>query len=54
LLDAPSSLDELSSDVSSSSFVEDMSFSPSVEPSYLADSSLEQLIRRSHRLRRPS
>jgi hypothetical protein len=54
LSDTPSSLDELSSDVPSSSFVEDVSFSPSVEPSYLADSSLEQLIRRSHRLRRHS
>jgi hypothetical protein len=44
LFDAPSFSDEFSSDVSSS---------PSIEPSSLADSSLEQLTRRSHRLRRP-
>jgi hypothetical protein len=41
LSDAPSSPDELSSDVSFSSFVKDVSSSPSIEPSSLADSSLE-------------
>jgi hypothetical protein len=51
--DAPASSNELSSDVPSSSFIEDMSSSPPVEPSSLTDSSPEQLIRRSHRLRRP-
>jgi hypothetical protein len=44
LSNAPASLDELSSDVSSSL---------PVEPSSPADSSPEQLVRRSHRLRRP-
>jgi hypothetical protein len=53
LLDAPASSDELSSDVSSSSFIEDVSSSPPVEPSSPTDSSLEQLIRCSHRLHRP-
>jgi hypothetical protein len=43
-LDAPASSDELSFDVSSS---------PPVEPSSLTDSSLEQLIRHSHRLCQP-
>jgi hypothetical protein len=38
---APPSSDELSSNVPSSSFVEDVSYSPFVEPSSLADSSLE-------------
>jgi hypothetical protein len=47
LSNAPPSLYELSSDVSSS-FVEDAPSSPSVQPS-----SPEQLIRCSHRLRRP-
>jgi hypothetical protein len=47
------SSDELSSYVPSSSFIEDVSSSPSVEPSSLVDSSLEQLIRRSHRLHQP-
>jgi hypothetical protein len=40
LLDAPASSDELSSDVTSS-FVEDVSSSPPVEPSSPTDSSLE-------------
>jgi hypothetical protein len=53
LSDVPASSDELSSDVSSSSFFEDVSSSPLVEPSSPIDSSPEQLIRRSHRLRRP-
>jgi hypothetical protein len=52
LSDAPASSDEFSSDVPSSSFIEDVSSSP-VEPSSPTDSSLEQLVRRSHRLRRP-
>jgi hypothetical protein len=43
LSDAPASSDEFSSDVPSSP----------VEPSSPIDSSLEQLVRRSHRLRRP-
>jgi hypothetical protein len=47
LLDAPAFSDELSSDVSSSSFFETVPSSPPVEPS-----SLEQLIRCSHCLRR--
>jgi hypothetical protein len=46
-------LDELSSDVPSSSFIEDVPSSPPVEPSSLTDSSPEQLVRRSHRLRWP-
>jgi hypothetical protein len=42
LSDAPPSLDELSSDASSSSsFVQDVTSSPSIEPSSLTDSSLE-------------
>jgi hypothetical protein len=53
LSDAPASSDELSSDVSSSSFIEDATSSPPVEPSSLTDSSPEQLVRRSHRLHRP-
>jgi hypothetical protein len=51
--DAPASSDEVSFDVSSSSFLEDVTSSPPVEPSSLIDSSLEQLVRHSHRLRRP-
>jgi transposase InsO family protein len=51
LSNASSSSDELSSDTSSS-FSEDVSSSP-VEPSSTVDSSLEQLIRHSHRLRCP-
>jgi hypothetical protein len=51
--DAPASSDELSYDVTSSFFIGDVSSSPSVEPSSPTDSSLEQLIRRSHYLRRP-
>jgi hypothetical protein len=46
------SLDEFSFNVPSSSFVEDVPSSPSVDPSSSADSSPEHLIRRSHRLRR--
>jgi hypothetical protein len=53
LSDAPASSDEYSSDVSSSSFIEDMPSSPPVEPSSLTNSSSEQLVRRSHHLRRP-
>jgi hypothetical protein len=53
LSDAPASSDELSSDVPSSSFIEDVLSSPPVEPSSLIDSSPEQLVRRSHHLRRP-
>jgi hypothetical protein len=53
LSDAPASLDELSSDVTSSSFFKDVSSSPPVESSSLIDSSPEQLVRRSHRIRKP-
>jgi hypothetical protein len=53
LSDAPSSSNALSSDVTSSSFIEDVSSSPLVEPSSPTNSSPEQLVRRSHRLRRP-
>jgi hypothetical protein len=53
LSDAPASLDELSSDVTSSSFFKDVSSSPPVESSSLIDSSSEQLVRRSHRLCKP-
>jgi hypothetical protein len=53
LSDAPAFLDVLSSDVPSSSFIEDVSSSPSVEPSSPTDSSPEQLVRRSHHLHRP-
>jgi hypothetical protein len=49
--DAPTSLDELSSDVSYSSL--DMPSSPPVESFSPIDSSLEQLVRRGHHLRRP-
>jgi hypothetical protein len=52
LSDAPASTDEVSSDVASSSFIEDMPSSPLVEPSSLTDSSPEQLVRRSHCMRR--
>jgi hypothetical protein len=48
LSDAPASSNELSSDVPSSSFFEDVPSSPPVEPS-----SLKQLVRRSHCLHRP-
>jgi hypothetical protein len=51
LSDAPTPSVELSSDVPSSSL--DVSSSPPVEPSSLTDSSLEQLLGRGHRLRRP-
>jgi hypothetical protein len=53
LLDASPSSNELSTDVPSSSSVEDVPSSPLVEPSSLTDSFLGQLIRRSHRLHRP-
>jgi hypothetical protein len=52
LSDAPVSSDELSFDVSSS-FIEDVSYSPPVEPSSRTDSSPEQLVRCSLRLHRP-
>jgi hypothetical protein len=52
--DALPSSNELSSNVSSSFFIEDMPSSPPVESSSPIDSSPEQLVRRSHRLRRPS
>jgi hypothetical protein len=51
--DAPASSNELSSDVPCSSFIEDVPSSPPVEPSSLTDSSPEQLVRRSHSIRRP-
>jgi hypothetical protein len=53
LSDVPASSDELSSDVPSSSFIEDVSSSPLVEPSSPTDSSPEQFVRCSHRLCRP-
>jgi hypothetical protein len=53
LSDAPAFSDELSSDVSSSSFIEDVPSSSPIEPSSLIDSSPEKLVRRSHLLRRP-
>jgi hypothetical protein len=53
LLDAPTFSDKLSFDVPSFSFIEDVSSSPPIEPSSPTDSSLEQLIRCSHHLRRP-
>jgi hypothetical protein len=49
---ALASSDELSSDVPSSFFIEDVPSSHPVEPSSLVDSSLEQLVRHSHHLRR--
>jgi hypothetical protein len=52
LSDAPASSDALSSDVPSSSFIEDVASSP-VQPSSPTDSSPEQLVRHSHRLHRP-
>jgi hypothetical protein len=52
LSDATAFSDKLSYDVSSSSFIEDVSSSPPVEPSYPIDYSPEQLVRRSHHLRR--
>jgi hypothetical protein len=51
LSDAPTFSAELSSDVSSSSL--DVPSSPPVKPSSPIDSSLEQLLGRGHRLRRP-
>jgi hypothetical protein len=53
LSNTPTSLVELSSDVSSSSFIAEVSSSPPVEPPSPSDSSLEQLVRRIHRLHRP-
>jgi hypothetical protein len=53
LSDAPTFSDELYFDVSSSSFIEDVPSSPPVEPSSLIDSSPEQLVRCSYRLRQP-
>jgi hypothetical protein len=54
LSDAPASSDELSSNVPPSSFIEDVPSSPHVELSSSANSSLDQLVRRSHRLHMPS
>jgi hypothetical protein len=53
LSDAPASSDGLSSDVSSSSFIDEVSSSPPIKPSSPIDFSLEQLVRCSHLLRRP-
>jgi hypothetical protein len=53
LSDAPAFSDELSSDVPSSIFIEDVPFSPSIVPSSLTDFSPEQHVRRNHYLRRP-
>jgi hypothetical protein len=53
LSNAPASSDELSFDVTSSSFIEDVPSSPPVEPSSPLDSSPKQLVRRSHHLCRP-
>jgi hypothetical protein len=50
---ALASSDGLSSDVPSSSFIEDVPFSPPVEPSSPIDSSPEQLVRCSYHLHRP-
>jgi hypothetical protein len=52
LSDTPASSNELSSDVPSSSFIEDVASSPPVEPSSPTDSSPGQLVRRSHHLHR--
>jgi hypothetical protein len=52
LSDAPASSDEFSSNVPSSSFIEDVPSSPPVEPSSLTDSSQKQLVRCSHCHRR--
>jgi hypothetical protein len=51
--DASASSDELSSDMPSSSFIVVVPSSSPIEPSSLIDSSSEQLVRCSHRLRRP-
>jgi hypothetical protein len=51
--DGPASSDELSSDMPSSSFIEDVPSSHPVEPSSLTDSSPEQLVRHSHHLHQP-
>jgi hypothetical protein len=50
---ALASSDELSFDVPSSSFIEDVPSSPPIEPSSLTNSSPERLVRRSHCLHRP-
>jgi hypothetical protein len=50
LSDAPAFSDEFSSNVSSSSFIENVPSSPLVEPSSMTDSSPEQLVRCSHSL----
>jgi hypothetical protein len=52
LSDPPAFSDELSSDVPSSSIIEDVP-SPPVEPSSPPNCSPEQLVRRNHHLRRP-
>jgi hypothetical protein len=51
--DTPSSSDVLFSDVSSFSFIENVPSSPPVEPSSPTSFSSKNLVRRSHRLRRP-
>jgi hypothetical protein len=53
LSDVPASSNELSSDVSSSSLIEDVPSLPPIESSSPIDSSLKQLVRRSHCLHRP-
>jgi hypothetical protein len=53
LSDASASLDELSFDVPSSSFINDVPSSLPVEPSSLTDSSPEQLVKHSHHLHQP-
>jgi hypothetical protein len=53
LSDTLTSSYQLSSDVTSSSFIGDVPSSPPIEPSSLIDFSPEQLVRGSHRLRRP-
>jgi hypothetical protein len=52
LLDVPAFSNELSSDVTSSSFIEDVTSSPPVEPSSPTDPTPEKLVRRSHHLHR--
>jgi hypothetical protein len=53
LLDVSAFSDELFSDVTSSSFIEDVTSSPPLEPSSLTDPTPEKLVRRSHHLHRP-
>jgi hypothetical protein len=50
---APAFSDEFSSDVPSSSLIEDLPSSPPIEPSALTDFSSKQLVRHSHRVRLP-